>query len=234
MKKLILLALVSGCTTVASEDILTHGMYADIDARANANGETTVSTTLYLGSPINLDFIELSAGDQLVATNSPDTKVMQETSILNIVSYHATFQTTDEDEVFEIGLERSVDSGAPSSLVSLPSPFTIIPPVTSQSRAASMSIAWSPAATTEKMSWTAKGTCIESTGEALAGDPGSFVIPAGRLIKRVPQGAEAGPDSCQVTIEISRQREGDLDPGYGKGGTIFGTQSRTTTFTTTP
>jgi hypothetical protein len=235
MKKLALLVLVvTACTKVESQDILTHGMFASLQANGDANGTTTVSATLYLGSPGDLNFIELSTGDELRATNSPDSKVMQETNILNIIGYHATFQTNAEDEPFEVSLHREVDNGAPSSLVSLPAPFTITPLAASQSRATSMTVEWSNGGSVDSMRWTITGSCIDDTGAAITADPGSVVIPANMLRKRAASGNQQVPDSCQATLQIVRQREGDLDPGYGKGGSIFGTQIRSVTFTTAP
>ena len=48
MKKFALLAVVIGsaCAKTGSSDLLTHGMYAGITARATGNGTTTVTATL--------------------------------------------------------------------------------------------------------------------------------------------------------------------------------------------
>ena len=37
-----------------------------------------------------------------------------------------------------------------------------------------------------------------------------------------------------VTVSVRRSRDGDLDPGYGKGGAIAGAQVRTVTVMSTP
>src|SRR5262249_3558367 len=140
MKRLALLVLMTACTKVDSQDILTHGMNAQIEARGDSFGNTTVTATLYLGDPINLNFVQLSTGDQLIARNAGASKPMAESSILNITSYSAQFATNAADEEFEVAFLRTVDNGAPSSTVTIPDPFEIEPYTNPVSRAASMTI----------------------------------------------------------------------------------------------
>jgi hypothetical protein len=236
MKKLACLVLLCACTKVDSNDILTSGMHADIEARGAADGTTTVSTTLFLGNPLNLNFIELQADDQLLATFGTSSKVMTKAELLNIVSYHADFPTNAEGSQFEVSLDRSVDDGAPSSVATLPAPFTIATPAaTSFSRAAAMTIDWDTAGTApDEMRWQVKGSCIDTVSDTLVGDPGSLTIPATAITKRAAQQGEQVPDSCSATLELTRALEGELDLHYGEGGGAFGTQLRTLSFTTTP
>jgi hypothetical protein len=233
MKRLALLVLVTACTKVNSEDILTHGMNAQIEARGDSFGNTSVSATLYLGDPINLNFVELSTGDQLLASSGAMSKTMQESSILNITSYNAQFSTNTADEEFEVAFIRTVDNGAPSSTVTLPDPFDIEPYTNPVSRAADMTMAWS-APGQDKLEWSISGSCIDAAGAALQADTGGALVPAGTIKKRMSTGPnDVVPDSCEATLQLTRSRDGDLDPGYGKGGSIVGTQVRSTTFTTT-
>ena len=132
-----------GCSKSDSGDILTSGMYGAISARADGTGQTRVATSLYLGNPINLNFIELSAGDQLFVSHNGQDVVPMEESVLNIVSYTAWFTTEAENEEFVVSFERTVDAGAPSSTVTLPAPFTLVAPSAS-SRAAVLTVTWSP------------------------------------------------------------------------------------------
>jgi hypothetical protein len=137
MKRLGLFAiLLASCTRVESDDILTSGISADISARAKGDGTTTVSATLYLGNPLNLNFVDLTADDRLIASHGDQTKVMTEVIILNAVGHNATFQTDAEDDEFVVDFQRTIDEGAPRSVAILPAPFTIMPGVTSVSRAA--------------------------------------------------------------------------------------------------
>jgi hypothetical protein len=65
----LLFATVTGaaCTTTESDNILTRGMFASIRATADGSGDTTVSTSLFLGQPSDLIFIDLVGGDRLIA-----------------------------------------------------------------------------------------------------------------------------------------------------------------------
>jgi hypothetical protein len=231
MKKLALLALaLSACTAVDSDNILTSGMYADLGAQARGDGTTTVTATLYLGSPSNLDFIDLTADDELRASIGDSEKVMSETNILNAVGYDATFQTDAEDDTFVIDFQRSVDQGAPESVVTLPAQFELEPAAQSVPRAQALTLAWAPASD-DLMRWNATGECIEPAGATINNDTGTDAITANTFRKR--EGATVA-DSCLVTLTMRRSRVGSVDTHFGEGGTAFGEQIRTLTFTSTP
>lgn len=236
MTRLILLASISlsllttACTRTESEDILTSGMYAAMSATTTGNGTTTVSATLMLGNPIDLNFIDLTADDQLVALWNTQAKRMEETIILNIVAHSTTFQTGNEGDEFSVAFDRTVDGGAPNSFVALPAAFAFAAPPASASRAAPLSITYGPSGTSEAMRWRADGSCIDSAVGNLTGDPGVIELPANTFVKK-QNGVET---ICPITFALERVRDGQLDPAFGKGGQILGVQSRTTTFSSTP
>jgi hypothetical protein len=228
---LLALALAPACTTTDSDNILVSGMYASIRAQADGTGSTELTATLYLGQPIDLVFIELHGGDRLIAHHADQAKVMAEQTILGTVSHHTTFAGDADNSEYEVELQRSVDRGAPSSIVTLPPRFTL-DAVATTSRAAPLTMTWAPSAGTDPMRWQAAGSCIESAGGMIAGgDPGAVTIPGSTLRKQM--GAQIA-DSCQVTLTVSRARDGDLDLNYGKGGDISGVQVRSRTFTSMP
>jgi hypothetical protein len=230
MRNLALFALLaSACTTTDSSDVLTHGMYADVAATTEGTGQTTVSATLYLGNPINLDFVQLTGDDALVASFDGSDKTMTETTILNIVSHTATFDSGDPGDEFHIAFERSVDAGAPDSVVTLPDAFDITPPPSTLSRGDAIDIPYGPAGTADVVHWSVRGDCIDLASGSLQGDTGTVPLEANMLVLR--QGSTQ--TSCLVTLEIDRERDGNLDRGYGKGGTAIGRQSRTVTWTST-
>jgi hypothetical protein len=232
--KLSLLALpfatATACTTTESDNILTRGMYASISASADGTGNTTVSTSLFLGPPSDLIFIDLVAGDQLIAHHGSQSKVMSELIILNIVSHSATFPVDDEGALFDVELRREVDPGAPSSIATLPAPFTLgtVPP--SVSRTAAFGVNWT-GSSADPMRWSADGSCIEAASGLIGGDPNSVTMPAGTFQKRAGTNIA---DSCEVKVTVSRERAGELDPAFEEGGKVTGIQTRSVTFTTTP
>jgi hypothetical protein len=224
----LLLLAAAACAKQDSSDILTSGVYADLSAVADGT-TTDVSATLFLGEPIRLTYLELTGGDQLIASHGGDNKVMTETEVLNVVSHHATFQTSEQDAEFVIDFQREVDAGAPLSRATLPAGFTVAASGTF-SRTAEVGFSWTPTAT-DAMSWQATGDCIELATGTITGDPGSATIAANTLKKRM--GANIA-DQCTVTLTVTRSRPGELDRAYGKGGQISGQQRRTATFTSTP
>ncbi len=230
MKKLALLALVVGCAKTESNDLLTHGMYAGITARATGNGTTTVTATLYVGDPINLNFVELTGDDELIATHESQDMVMTQVELLNIVSHQATFQGDTAGGTYQVNFRRTVDAGAPSSVATLPPAFTLAAPPTTMSRAAALTVTWSPA-TSDTMSWTANGDCIDPASGSITPGTASLTIDAGTLKKK--QGQQIA-DTCAVKLDVTRSQIGTLDPHYGKGGSVSGEQLREVGFTSTP
>ena len=61
MKIPLLLCVVSltGCAKTDSGDLLTSGIYAGISAQAKGDGTTDVYATLFVGNPLNLNFVDL-------------------------------------------------------------------------------------------------------------------------------------------------------------------------------
>lgn len=231
MKKLALcVVLASGCAKTDSSDLLTTGIYAAIGAQATGDGTTRVYTTLYVGNPLNLNYVDLTGDDQLIATHNNDNKVMTETTLLNIVSHYASWTTDNEGDVFAVAFERTVDDGAPRSVATLPAKFAINAAPTTASRAQALTLTWGPLDAPNTMRWEAKGDCIELETQSLGVDTGTLTIEPDRLKKRM---GDMVPDSCAITITVSRIRAGMLDPGYGKGGIVEGAQIRTVTLTST-
>jgi hypothetical protein len=216
-------ALASGCAQTDSSDLLTSGIYAGLSASTTGDGVTHVRATLYVGNPINLNFVNVTGDDRLVAIHNSQQQTMTETQLLNVVSYHTQFQGDDEGLEFQIAFLREVDRGAPNSRATLPAKFTMDALPASASRAAPLTLSWSPAPSADLMRWEAKGDCIENATDGIMGDPGTIVIPGETIKKRM---GETIADQCEITVMLTRSRLGQLDPGYGKGGIISGQQIR--------
>ena len=223
-------ATAAGCKTTDSDGLLTDGMYAQISATADGTGNTTVGATLFLGPPSDLIFVHLAGGDQLIVHHGSESKVMSEQNILGIVTHAAVFASDGENDEFDIELRRQVDEGAPSSTVTLPAPFTLGTVPASVSRAAAFGVDWT-GTSTDRMRWTAEGSCIQTASGTISGEAGSVTMPAGTFKKVAGQNV---PDTCQVKVTILRERDGQLDRAFGEGGTATGVQTRSVMFTSTP
>lgn len=226
----LLAAILGGCTTVESSDVLTSGIYASITAEGRGDGTTDVTATLFVGNPIGLDYVELTGDDKLLVRAPGITKEMRETELLNTVGHHAEIPVDAEGTQIEVAFERTIDAGAPHSTATLPAKFSITSSPQAAARTQPITVAWSPASSGDTMTWTATGDCIELESAPMP-DSGTVTIDAGLLKKRMGTNV---PDQCEVTITIARSRLGMLDPGYGKGGEIRGMQTRTVKVVSTP
>jgi hypothetical protein len=222
----------AGCAKTPSDDVLTSGIYADIDAQADGDGSTLVTATLYVGAPENLDFVEIDGTDQLFAIFDSAQVAMTQVELGNIVGHQASFANDAEGDEFVVDFMRTVDAGAPMSVATLPAPFTFGDTPTAASRAADLTLTWTSDDSADDMTWSATGECIaDATGAVAAADTATMLtIPANTLI-----GAGSGvPDSCTITVQVARTQQGTLDPGYGQGGTIVGVQARSVQLTSNP
>jgi hypothetical protein len=230
----VVLVMLCACGTTDSSALLTKGMSALMSASTTGNGMTQVSAELFDGFTDQLIFVDLKDGDKLVATGGGRSMTLGKTQLVTIIDYTAIFPTANEGDVFTIDFQRTLDGGAPSSTATLPAPFEIAPlPTTSQSRAAALSVTYSPTGTPgDNMHWAAKGDCISDASAPIGGDPdpGAFTIPANTLV--AAPGATS--TTCSVTLSVYRERSGDLDAHFAKGGSILGEQARTATFTSAP
>jgi hypothetical protein len=203
-------------------------MSAEITAQSD--GTTTyVTAELFDGDPLQLIFVDLGSGDQLVAQYNGDSSVMEQQQLLTIIEYIATFDDTHDGDSFSVAFNRTLDGGAPNSTMTLPSSFELDPVPATVSRASAMSLSWSPTSD-DAMSWQIEGPCIETATGGVSSDTGAVTIPAAMVVLA----SGSTQTSCDATLTVSRTEPGTLDHGFGHGGNANGVQTRTTTFTTTP
>lgn len=223
----------AGCTceTVGSKDIKTSGLYADLEATASGNGKTSVKATLTLGKG-SLTFLELSSGDTLTATSGTTSKAMSRASLFGSTWYETELPGDGANMDVKVALTRAADTSAPTSVVTLPAPFSLSTPTAGQkfSRAgAPVFVSWQGAGQPDEMRLGVSGSCIDSIPEAaLSGDSGQHTLPALK--------AKSGEEqkSCDVVITMKRVRHGQVDPAYGKGGDFSAIVLRKVTFTSDP
>ena len=228
MKTLLLIVLLTACGTSESGSLLTTGISAEMTAVTTGNGSTRVTAELFEGNPGQLIFVDLQAGDSLVADVNGQSMTLAKAQVLTIIDYEAVFPTGNEGDEFKVDFQRTVDSGAPASIVALPAAFTLDPVAMSYTRTSPITMTYGPSGTSDTMGWQASGPCIQVVTGALPSDSGTITIPANMLM------ATAGATSCTVTLSVTRDRKGTLDAHFGKGGSIIGEQVRTTTITSTP
>jgi hypothetical protein len=226
----------ASCKTESISDLSTKEVTADITATATGSGSTNVNATFRKGA-ISLTFIQLTADDSVKVTSGSQNAQLKEFSLLGLVSYSASVPVDADGTQFTVALERKKDSGAPSSIATLPEAFTVTALSGSFSRAQSgPHLQWSNAGS-DPMTLSIKGDCIQDFIASVTSGATDYTVAANALKKKTGSGTADGgtsvPDDCTVTANVDRSRPGTLDTGYA-GGTIAGIQRRSVTFTSTP
>lgn len=223
-----------GCSSVSSSNLKTAGLRADLGVTANGAGDTVVTAEFRVDGAA-LTYVALQSGDRVTAAASGQTQTLQESTLLGTTAYAASFSGADaEGTTYRIALERDADTSAPNSTATLPAKFAITSPTgtsLSYSRANDdLVVTYDNAGTSDAMSCTVSGICINTTVLAFTSDSGTLTIPKGSIVQA---GTSSGATTCQVTLTVYRTRLGTLDPAFA-GGTVRASQARTIAFTSTP
>jgi hypothetical protein len=217
--------LAAGCKQeVESTDIRTTGVYPVVDVTADGSGTTRVLVKLKVGGPASNTFLELTGPDRLTATAGGTTKDMDSSGS---VSYAATFPSDAAGPIVIAFLRGSADISAPNTTVNLPAPFTLTLGATEVSRATgSLPVTWTPPGSAN-LDTSLTGSCIDIVLETIP-DDGSETISGDRLH------AHDSVDACTVTLSMSRNQSGQVDPAFTEGGSVTAHQTRAASFTTMP
>jgi hypothetical protein len=227
---------VLACTKVDSSSIKTSGMSAHIHVAADGTGQTTASASLNVDDSLT-DYVDLSTGDSFVTTVNGTSQTMSRSNVLNVITYLATFTGKDaENTAYTVAFRRTSDTSAPNSTCTVPRPFSIQGPASGASLSRTnddIVVRYDSVPTTDALTYDVQGDCVAtSLGHAVAGgDSGSFTIPKGTLVSSDP--SQAGV-TCRVTITLHRSRNGQLDPAYGYGGSIWAEQVRSVAVSSAP
>lgn len=218
-----------GCKeTTSSQFIRTGGIAALMSVTADNPDASTLRVELDVGGPDGTAVI-LDAGDKLSATADGET---QDLASVSAGVYEATFKTVKAVD-FKVSLDRAEDEDAPSSVASLPDPFTINSPIEDDmiSRANAFQILWAPVvAKSDGGTIDISGTCIVEQSFDIAGTEGTFGIDKG-VLKDVDA---MKPASCKVSVTMTFTDHGTVDPAFDQDSTFTTKQTRTVTFTSTP
>ena len=219
------------CEAVESSDIRTSGVYARFEAKASADGATTVKAELTVGENSNT-YLDLVAGAALQARQGEDTQEMARNNLGSMVWYETSFSTVGEDSTFSVAFERDQDDSAPNSQVSLPAPFDLTVPAPGDEflmGTDKISVAWNNVAA-DAMTLLVSGNCFYGITHQIEEDEGVFEIEPASL---EPLDASAG-EFCTATVTLTREREGTVDEAFGEGGTFKGKQVRSVDITVNP
>ncbi len=226
----VVLAGLTGCLTAPSTAVGTTELIAHISGLSEGLGSTHVSTALQLDAAT---YVDLESPDTLTASSAGEARTMVRSNVLGLIRYSAAFAGDGEDKLINVALKRKgTRASAPASAVSMPAPFQVLAPATSQRFARAtdfVEVAWSNAGKPDPMAVSVYGPCIIGGTHTVDGDAGRFAIPPSSFATTQEDAAK----TCAVTLTVERRRAGVLDPAFGQG-TIAGVQRRFVTITSAP
>lgn len=221
-----------GCKeTLASRNIRTQGIAMVAVVSATSETRSRVEVKLLAGGDESNTYIELGDGDRLFVAADGEDKEMDQTSE---GEFEATFDVGAEDTLFEFRLMRSEFDDATDSSGTLPAPFDITSeydePV---SRADDIELAWDPSSD-DRMDLEVDDetgeSCIFSESFRDIPDDGSFTVQGGMLNDT----DDDEPESCALTLELIRRRNGDTDNVLDPESSIELRQVRSVSFESEP
>lgn len=236
------IAAMCGCSSTSSDNVDTPGISANIDVYANGSGGTAVTAELEVGSGFGGTSLELSSGDSLTVTaNGIQQSMIVDESIFGRFSYVTSFGFDDADTLFTVSLSRAGGISAPNSNVLLPEDIAILSPANTDVFGPNdaINIVWQPAGSAFAPLIEVTLTCYRASGLPIPGiklftpssDTGFANVPVDDVMTDITIDPK---QLCDGDIELSRWRQGTLDPNYGEGGQISAERRERTQFSVNP
>jgi hypothetical protein len=112
----------------------------------------------------------------------------------------------------------------------MPAPFDMMLGATTAGRGADdVDVTWDPPVSGSQIAWKLSGECVKLDSGSVP-DDGTHTIEAGTI-----ETFESDMDkSCTVNFEMTRSRNGSVDPAFTEGGSVVARHVRTDGFTSTP
>ena len=221
--------LLAACgATTSSRYIRTAGVVALIDVSSSAEGQSSAKTSLVVGGASSNTSVVLEGGDRLFAEAGGQK---QEMNAVGKGDYEAKFGTSGGE--FTIGLERDVDAPARTNKGTLPPPFEVTSQFGDQPlsrKKDEVTLTWAPGDSGADVAIALSGDCILDVDFKVGGDPGTFVIPRGKIEAWKSQEKE----NCNVTAVITRTTKGTTDPALDSDSRFLLHQVREARFVSGP
>lgn len=222
----------TACETVSSGSVSTDGLYASYGVEAQGDGASTVRARLKVGGSTSNTNLELEPGDQLQVTYGGTTvDLLGGATVAGGASYTASVPTDADGTEFDFAFLRDAGTSAPSSVVTLPAPYTVSAPSAGAtiSLEAGFDLTWSNADDDTTFSWSLLGDCFEFVSAEIE-DSGAERVPGGAS----QFNSDATVGSCNGTLELRRTRLGSVDPAFGEGGRVEAIHKRQVGVVVTP
>jgi hypothetical protein len=204
------LSLVACKETTSSCNVRTAGLAMETVVTATREDAVRVKTTLLVGGDESNTYAVLDGCDELFAEADGERKQME---TVDDGVYEARFDLGAEDTEYRVILEREQDETADGNVGTLPAPFDITSDFGSDeiSRADDdLEVTWDPGDSGDKMTLEIDDEppgCLYPQDFDIDGDPGSYVVAAGKLDSTSSQ----EPETCDATGRLIRERRGSND-----------------------
>ena len=222
---------IAGCgnsNAVDSETLETQGLWVGVRFEARGNGATGINVELNEGSSAGND-VRLSVNERLEVDANGMIVVLAEDEDFLDIDYEGSVPTDASDTLLTLSLYRADGSINDRTRVNLPSLFTITSPGNNQAVSVGdvINVEWSPAGSGA----IALGITTQCSGFTRAdfldvADSGSYTISTASL-PGIQDPAVPRENGCTLTIDLTRERRGTLDPSFRGGGFVSAVQERT-------
>jgi hypothetical protein len=226
----------SGCDSVDSAMVETSEMGLYVDAEVDASGRLEVLAQLTTDNDALLEstYVRLSDGDRLFAAVDGDTRELREQFVIGLGTYQyvTEFEHAPAGQRLIVSLDRIDREEAPRSRVTLPEPFDVVLADETFTMQAGVTLRWSGAPDRGEVGVSLASACVELVDAPTApASAGQLRIPPTRL--RYVTGADPA-QSCPVSFTLRLAVAGQVDPAFGRGGSITATQVRDAAMTIGP
>lgn len=222
---------IAGCgnsNAVDSETLETQGLWVGVRFEATGNGATGVNVEINEGGRSGND-VRLSANERLEVNGNGMIVVLEEDEDFLDIDYEGSVPTDASDTLLTLSLFRADGSVNDRTRVNLPNKFTITSPANNQATIVGdvIVLQWSPAGGgTIAMGITTQCSGLLRADFLDVADNGSYTIDTAAL-PGLQNPAIPRDNGCTLTIDLTRERRGTLDPAFRGGGFVSAVQERT-------
>jgi len=222
---------IAGCgggNAVDSEAIDTQAFWVGVRFEAPGNGATGINVEINVGGSSGSD-VRLSADERLEVNANGLIVILQEDEDFLDIDYEGSVPTDASNTLFTLSLFRADGSVNNRTRVNLPAPFTITSPANNQAVTVGeiINVQWSPAGS----GVIALAVMTQCSGFTRADffdlpDNGNYTINTATL-PGIQDPAIPRENGCTLTVDLTRDRRGTIDPAFRGGGFVSAMQERT-------